>query len=145
MEQLSFLRKIVLKKMDFLGSLTNALMLWWVSSIIFCGSALAGAFLYRTELDQLNWLKFIFFFFMTAFVLCIALFGFLMISRVKDAQRQVADIMNELDIDEHIPVEFKLVIQGTCFGSWMFIGLTVLWLFMGVYAYWNPFSKLSPC
>lgn len=133
-EQMSFLREILSKKIEFLGSLTNALMLWWVSSIVFCGSALAGAFLYKNQLDALHWLKLIFYGFMTAFVTCVACFGFLMISRVKDAERQVAGILNELGISEHVPIEFQLVVQGTRFGSIMFVGLSVMWFLMSVWA-----------
>ena len=141
MDKISFLREITLKKMDFIGSLTNALMLWWVSSIIFCGSALAGAFLYRAQLNELKWLKVIFFIFMTTFVFCISQFGFLMIRRIRDAKQQVVYAMNKFDMSEHVPVEFQLVIQGTTFGSWMFIGLTILWAVLGVYTCWDLFSK----
>ena len=43
------LTTLLQKKLDFVTTLANIGMTWWVSSVVFCGSILAAVWVYRKE------------------------------------------------------------------------------------------------
>jgi hypothetical protein len=90
------IRFLIEQKMLYVNSTVNVCMLWWVSSIVFCGYVLAAVWVYREQLGQLGYLLglgiilFVFFFF-------IAYFGFLIVDRLVIVQKEIAVFADELN------------------------------------------------
>jgi|GEM_PF-2486939 len=90
------IRFLIQQKMSYVNSTVNVCMLWWVSSIVFCGYVLAAVWLYRDQLREpgyligLGLILFVFFFF-------IAYFGILIADRLVIVQKEMAIFADELD------------------------------------------------
>ena len=118
------------KKMDLLGAITNSLMVWWVSSVVFIGSAIGGTFAYSEKVVELGKWRHLYFSIGSAFTLCVAAFGYVAYKRLGDAERQFADLLALLKIDVPVPAEFRAVRQGTFFGLVMFLVLSIPWFIL---------------
>jgi hypothetical protein len=90
------IRFLIKQKMSYVNSTVNVCMLWWVSSIVFCGYVLAAVWLYREQLRQpgyiigLGLILFVFFFY-------IAYFGLLIADRLVIVQKEIAVFADELN------------------------------------------------
>ena len=89
-------RFLIEQKVSFVNSAVSAGMLWWVSSILFCGSALAGVWSAQEDLKKsqgiLVGLGIILFVFLGA----IAIFGFIGAYRLCIVQSEIADLAKKL-------------------------------------------------
>ena len=92
------IRFLIEQKMSYVNSTVNVCMLWWVSSIAFCGYVLAAVWSYREQLSPVGYviglgiILYVFFFF-------IAYFGILMADRLMLVQKEIAVIANEVNYD----------------------------------------------
>jgi hypothetical protein len=48
------LRKVLEAKTAYLSTVVSACMLWWVSSVVFCGSVLSSVYVKRREVKRLR-------------------------------------------------------------------------------------------
>ena len=89
-------RVLIEQKVSFVNSAVNAAMLWWVSSILFCGSALAAVWSNKEGLQKntgiLVGLGIVLFVFFGA----IAIFGFLGAYRLCIVQSEIAALAEDL-------------------------------------------------
>jgi len=85
------IRFLIEQKITFINTAVNACMLWWVSSIVFCGSVLGAVWLKRAELKEeqiVKWIGII----LSTFFFAIAGFGFLAIYSIGCAQTEISSL-----------------------------------------------------
>jgi hypothetical protein len=96
---------LIEQKVSYVNSTVNVCLLWWVSSIVFCGYVLAAVWSQREQLKQFGYVMglgiilFVFFFF-------IAHFGFLIADRLVTVQKEIAILAAELNY-AHLGVKLE--------------------------------------
>ncbi len=66
---------ILQHKLSFLDTMSNVAMLWWVSSVVFCGYIIAAVWMKRDEIEKKDFPLPWFFFIVFAFFFSIVVFG----------------------------------------------------------------------
>ncbi|HEX8069088.1 MAG TPA: hypothetical protein VF546_03990 [Pyrinomonadaceae bacterium] len=87
---------LIEQKMSYINSTVNVCMLWWASSIVFCGSVLAAVWSALGPLRNLSRFTMGLGLVLFAFFSVIPLFGFLVASRLGKVQREIAVYASEL-------------------------------------------------
>lgn len=102
-------------------------MLWWASSVVFCASILAAAWIKRSELIELHkgyllWLW--------AIVLCffgtIVFYGIWITSRIMNLQSEVEQLLKDVDFSISMS-EFDTLIMAHYIGTSSFILVFITW------------------
>ena len=117
------------KKLEFLNSVLDPFMLWWVSAVVFWGTALPAIWLNRNEVKKIPFLKW-FFFVALCFLISIILFGGWSIYSVYCLERDTFIIAQQLKIPTNLLSEFKFVFWGLILGTSSFFVVTVAWIFL---------------
>ena len=134
-DKIDGLKKLIDVKAQTLYTLMTTAMTWWVSSVVFCGSILAGIWIKHTELAQLpfvNWFCSI----VLMFLLSIVIFGvWLSITfaklgcDIKDLRSQLASIAKVDAYHARLrDFEYKFLPGATLIGTSSFVLITVTWI-----------------
>ena len=121
------LRLLLEKNLSFLETLTSSCMLWWVSSVIFCGSLLAGIWTKQDDIREMpffNWLFFVAF----VFIASIVCFGFWVIEVSYRLESQAGNLLMLVNSKAEIPAGFGTLRHGMLLGtsSFVFVLITLL-------------------
>lgn len=116
------------KKLDFVATLANIGMTWWVSSVVFCGSILAAVWVYRKEVASsplFVWLAAG----LTYFFISIVVFGVFIVCVVNHLETEAHQILSYLKFNESFSfIEFATVRYGMVIGTTSFVVVTVAWV-----------------
>lgn len=134
-DKIDALQKLIDVKVHMLCNLMTTGMTWWVSSVVFCGSILAGTWIKHQELVGLpfiNWFCLI----VLIFLLSIVLFGvWLSITfgklgcDIKELKAQLALIANIGSYHARLrDSEYKFLRGGTLLGTSSFVLIAVTWI-----------------
>jgi hypothetical protein len=130
------LRFLIEQKTTFINTAVNACMLWWVSSIVFCGSVLAAVWMKRDELRKerfMRWTGAI----LSIFFLAIACFGFLAIYFIGKGKTEISSLAVDLKYQgDFFGTELEAFQLAMWLGALSFLFVFVVWLFM-----WRWLSK----
>ena len=129
--------KILLeKKFELLNVIAITGMTWWVSSIVFCGTALGIIWTKRSDIINapfFGWLSLL----LGVFFTSIVFFGVWMMFIVSELEIEVINIMHVLKIKEDVSnIGFTALWGGYLIGSTSFTIVTILWALM-----WNSIKK----
>lgn len=117
------------EKLSFLNTVSNSYMLWWVSSIIFCGSVLSSVWIKREELTKISrkYLK-IFFSLINVLLCTIIVFGITGIIGLSIIKNEFFSIMSSVQTQIVIKYsEFSLIQIGIGIGTSSFIIALIIW------------------
>ena len=118
------------KNLDYLNTLANIGMTWWVSGVVFCGTTIAAVWLKRLELGSnplFPWLRAG----LTCFFFSIVVFGFFIMWVVDELQGQINFLKVVLKLNKgNIGIEFTAVKYGMAIGTSSFVLIIVGWLVM---------------
>ena len=121
-------RKRLDGKIAFLTTVINACMLWWVSSVVFCGSVLSTTYVKRKEilkLRNLNWFIFIVAFFILTIVAFGCGLGWLMYLE----RLQTAELLGKLKLPaDGYKLEYQIFEWGLCLGTSSFVLVFITWV-----------------
>jgi len=118
------------QEFNLLNTIANVGMTWWVSSIVFCGSALGGIWVKRPEVIKMSHFGLLGFF-LGVFFGSIVLFGVLMIYATVKLQTEIELLQSELNIMGHIDhVGFIAIKYGYALGTTSFILVLLIWILM---------------
>jgi len=124
------LNTLLEQKLELLNTIANVGMTWWVSSIVFCGSALGAIWLKRHEIAAapfFGWLGL----FLGVFFVSIVLFGVWMVIATSILQSETNAILEALKIVKHKNhIGFLAVQLGYALGTTSFIIVTIIWVVM---------------
>ncbi len=126
------LNALLKAKYDFLNAVIGAAMLWWVSSVVLCGSVISTAWLQRTTLRSLaprslhviGSIILVFFSSIVAFGLWAALM-------VIQLQRDVFGLLHELKVPNgagYSSTEFIWARTSVLLGTTSFVFVSFLWI-----------------
>ena len=121
------------KNLDFLATLLSACMTWWVSSVVFCGSLIAGIWLKKDDIKKMGSYFHWFFFVASVFVASVVCFGFWVVwvsSRLEGEHDQIIDM---LKAGSGLHVEFAALREGMILGTSSFV--LVLITIIGLWIY----------
>jgi hypothetical protein len=126
--ELESLRKVLEGKAALFSTIINNCMLWWVSSVVFCGSVLSATFLKRNEIESLKNLKWFLgivgFFFVT-----IVAFGSCVGIMIVQVSSQMSGILKELSMPtDSFATEFHMFESGMWLGTSSFVLILVTWI-----------------
>lgn len=120
-------RFILEQKVSFLNTLGNVSMLWWVTSVVFSLSILAGVWKFREQLVEKKWIKVIgmfgFVFFST-----IVLYGVAVFLYIYFVSAEIIKYAKSLEISfNYIYAELVLFQTAITLGTITFVGILFLW------------------
>lgn len=129
---------LIERKIDFLNSVAQVCMIWWASSVVFCGSILAGVWAKRDELRErklLLGLGFVLLIFFSSIVFagCLAIYGYL-----RNVRREIAELAGQLGHQNRF---FHTEVSS--FESAMWAGISsfaivwVAWISMWIFLWWR--------
>ena len=122
------LRKLLEGKVAFLVACVNACMLWWVSSVVFCGSVLSTTYAKRnqiTKLKNFNWFAGI----VAVFFFTIVAFGFGVTYLMARERSQTADLLKMLNVQGDLySTEFYIFQFGIMLGTTSFVLVLITWI-----------------
>jgi hypothetical protein len=123
-------RFLIEQKLSFVTTAVNACMLWWVSSIVFCGSVLAAVWIKRVELREehfIRWTGAI----LSIFFLAISCFGFFAIYFIRKVKTEIFSLAAGLRYEGKLFGTELGVFQGAMWlGSLSFLFVFCVWLVM---------------
>jgi len=129
-------RFLIEQKITFINTAVNACMLWWVSSIVFCGSVLAAVWIKRDELRKerfISWTGVI----LSTLFLAIACFGFLAIYFIGKGKTEISSLAVDLKYQgDFFGTELEVFQWAMWLGAISFLFVFLVWLFM-----WRWLSK----
>jgi magnesium-transporting ATPase (P-type) len=119
---------LVTEKLQFLQSMLDTGMLWWVSSVVFCISILAGVWIKQDELAKLGkgyllWLWSI----ILVFFGTIVFYGIWIIYRIDIIESEVKTLLIQINFSVLLS-EFNTVETGYLIGTSSFILVFITWL-----------------
>lgn len=127
MEQGCLLGTLLEQKLQLLNTIANVGMLWWVSSVVFCGSILGAIWINRHEVAGapfFGWLSVL----LGVFFFSIVLFGVCMIIATGAIRYEVESIIEAVDLAKHSRhVGFLTVQIGYAIGTTSFLIVTIIW------------------
>jgi len=129
-DNLNLLMELFLKKIDFISTIANIGMLWWVSSVVFCGTTLAMAWQHKKTIetlppDLLKWLKRGLTFFFSSIVF-FGLFTIFIVYKLYNESQEIFIILNQKETLP--PFEYIMVGGGLLIGTTSFIFVTIFWI-----------------
>lgn len=122
--------KILLQeKLTFLNTVANSYMLWWVSSILFCGSILSTVWIKQKEILSINKKGFNFFFVVVNFlflsIIGFGVFGVIGLSKIKsEYDLLIATSKSSIIVPNS---EFSSIQIGILIGTTSFLFVLVVW------------------
>lgn len=125
------LRAVLQHKSGFFEYLTNALMIWWVSSVAFCGSILSSTWLKRKEISNIRFMDWLFTV-VFVFFLSIVVFGLYVVYAVGHLRVEVSALLDQLHVSSDQLYEFRMVQVGVGIGSSSFIFVLFTWIGMWI-------------
>lgn len=129
------LRIMVEKNLSLLETLISACMFWWVSSVVFCGSLLAGIWKKETEIKKMpifHW----FFFVATVFIGSVVCFGFCVVRTSFKLESETEKFLELTKMNIDALSGFAALREGMYFGTSSFV--LVLITLVGM---WVSFGK----
>lgn len=123
-------------KLAFIDTLAQIGMTWWVSSVVFCGSTLAGVWLKHAELvlhpRLFRWIQNA----LTWFFLSIVLFGIFIMWQAQALKNETRELVQLIKSTQpaNAPsysgalTEFDTVIWGMCLGTTSFVLVLLAWI-----------------
>jgi hypothetical protein len=129
------------KRMDFLNTIADASMLWWVSSVVFCGTIIAAVWLQKEMIlnsDLFNGL----FGLVTVFFASIVTYGFWTVWSVSKIGSQIELILEglgEVTISASL-YETTGIIGAIIIGNTSFLLILLAWIVL--WARWGRERKL---
>ena len=134
-DKIDALEKLIDVKAHTLYILMTTGMTWWVSSVVFCGSILAGTWIKHAELAQLrfiNWFCSI----VLIFLLSIVIFGVWLSITFGKLGRDIKELSAQLALIANIDAyharlrdsEYKLLPGGTLLGTSSFVLIVFTWI-----------------
>jgi hypothetical protein len=135
---------LIERKIDFLNSVAQVCVIWWASSVVFCGSILAGVWAKREELKErklLHSLGFVLLVFFSSIVVS----GYIAISRyLRNVQKEIADLTKQLGFqDEFFHTEVSSFESAMWAGISSFVIVWAAWIFMWGLLWWRLPPKLK--
>ena len=123
------LNTLLEQKLQLLNTIAVVGMTWWVSSIVFCGSALGVIWLKRHEIASAPFFGLLGIF-LGVFFASIVLFGIWMVVATGILQSETLAVLNDLNIKNQKHIGFLAVQIGYAIGTTSFIIVTVSWVVM---------------
>lgn len=124
------IRLLIEQKITFVNAAVNAGMLWWVSSIVFCGSVFAAVWMKRADLRKekvFDWTRRI----ISIFFLAIASFGFLAICFIEKEKTEISSLAAGLKYQGNFfGTELQVFQYAMAIGAISFLFLFVAWQLM---------------
>jgi hypothetical protein len=135
-DKINALEKLLSLKSQTLHTMMMAAMTWWVSSIVFCGSILAGTWIKRPELVQYSFTKWLFFGIGLIFFVLVLAFGFWLSHTFKHLCRDIKELRTQFALRADINIhnsqlrdsEYRIIRGGTAIGTCCFFLIIVAWL-----------------
>lgn len=124
------LTKVLESNLQCLSTIANVCMLWWVSSVVFSGSALSTVWLNLEKGKALPWPNLLAaIIFITTLFASMIVFGGWMIRTTRKLQAETTGILGELGEKRYFgqPV-FRGIVVGVAIGSSNFFIVLVAWL-----------------
>jgi hypothetical protein len=138
------IRFLIEQKMSYVNSTVNVCMLWWASSIVFCGYVLAGVWSKQQELRQtrtvigLGIVLFVFFF-------VIALFGGMVAYRLGIVQDEIAELAVKLNFqDDFFHTEILTFQISMWIGACSFALVWFVWCLFWYFFLWRQRAQEKP-
>lgn len=122
-------------KLDMLDTTANTSMLWWVSSVVFCGYALSASWYYRDEFVKVPRMKLLFLF-MTFFFISIVAYGCYICYGIWALYNETSYLVTKLGVRENLLFEFKGTLSAVAIGTTSFVVVLILWIL-----FWNHMRK----
>jgi hypothetical protein len=129
---------ILKEKFEFLRLVGNISMLWWVSTVVFCGTIVGASIAWKKELFQkfskkkiLGLWALIFIFFCSTIY-----YGYLTVLYAYNSKNEVFKLLKEKNISNSLfQPEFELLYKGVICGSSSFAIIFLGWFFLGIWLY----------
>ena len=104
-------------------------MTWWVSSIVFCGTILGGAWVKKDELEKFPLFNFLGWF-LTYFFFSIAAFGVWVIFGLQRLSYEIDKIQGALNIPSELSNHFTILTYQVAYGlgTTSFVVILALWV-----------------
>lgn len=126
------LRFLLERKLDFLKEIAQACMLWWVSSVVFCGTVIAAVWSKWEKLKEqkvIRWLGIV----LCVFFSSIVAFGYLVIVYLWNLEIELADVAKKLNLpDRNFQYELLTFRRAIWAGTSSFILVWIAWILMWV-------------
>ncbi len=126
------LTMLLQRKLTYVDTMTSAAMLWWVSSVVFCGYIISGIWTKRSEVIKLRAFHW-FFFVIFVFFFSVVVFGGWIIYATNCLQHEAAQLLGLLNVSFRFLFEFTAIKYGTLIGTTSFVLVTVTWVSMWIY------------
>jgi hypothetical protein len=119
-------------KIAFGQTTVTAAMTWWVSSVVFCGSIIAGAWLKEAEIHQLGTMaRCVLCSIVLVFFLSVVTFGFLTARAFQRLAREIGELRTSLvtapDQSTGRAWEFDFAAKATYLGTSSFLLIALTW------------------
>ena len=132
----AILQILLQKNLDFLATLVNACMTWWVSAVVFCGSLIAGIWLKQDSIRKMgSWCFHWFFFVSNVFVASVVCFGFWVVLTSSRLESEHNQIIGLLKAGTGLHVEFAVLRVGMILGTSSFV--LILFTIIGLWIYFS--------
>ena len=124
------IRFLIEQKISFINSALNACMLWWVSSIVFCGTVLAAVWIKRDELQQQRLITGTFII-LSIFFLSVTGFGLSAIYFLAVVETEIAFLASSLKTQD----DLLLMQLSNFFGTELGAFRVAMWIGAGSFAF----------
>jgi hypothetical protein len=123
------LKLLLQHKLAFLGIAAQVLMLWWVSSIAFCGSVIAGFWLRRDDFVDMPSVHYILITLtISVFLASLVAFGVWSIWSLDRLQADVVELVRRTSLESPGFAEFVGVKWAVLIGTSSFVFVFATWL-----------------
>lgn len=124
-------RLILEQKLAYLNTVANVCMLWWVSSVVFSTTVLAGLWNQRGKLDMSFLFKFGLGSLVTIFFCTIVGFGIAVILYIRSLRSDLSNNLRSLGCPEsHFDSELTAFRRAMLLGTSSFVLVLFSWLFL---------------
>lgn len=123
------LRVLLDQKLSFLGIIAQTTMTWWVSSAVFCATAIAVFWVWRDDVVKLPGLNMICFM-VSVFLFAFPLYAIWIIISTKMLGAEAQHILANLSGGGDLLIEFQTVMVAIAIGGIVFLLMFFTWLFI---------------
>jgi hypothetical protein len=131
MEKEEFVKMVFEHKLSIVKETTSSMMLWWVTSVVFCGSLLGGVLFNQEKIINLSppYIYHVVFSLIVLFFLSIILFGFSTANQIRKIKLDILSKYESFASEESLKLqEFDAIIRGIKIGTSSFIFALLVFL-----------------
>lgn len=135
MDNLENIKMIVDRKLDFLNTVSDTSMLWWVSVVVFCGTVIGVVLGWKEKLEALpSYILKFFSFIVLIFLTSVVGYGYLVIEYADKSHKELKLLLPQIQVSPSaFDCEYSLLKYGMTFGISTFVLTLIAWMFISIW------------